>query len=162
MKHVYRVFVLLLLLSGIVLTAVAQSATPMPSDPVLTAEEIIAETEASRAVIEAYYEAQAGGNLDEIFAFLSPDSQAWTLNGPPEPIGYEETVGFFTAFRTAIPNLEITVHDIIAEGDKVVVRFTLTGTYAVEFAGQSAGTEFVQDLITIYRVEDGLIVEAWS
>jgi predicted ester cyclase len=55
-----------------------------------------------------------------------------------------------------------TVEDVVAEGDKVVVRWTNAGTHAGEFAGiPPTGKAFTIGGIDIYRVRDGLLCEHW-
>jgi steroid delta-isomerase-like uncharacterized protein len=65
--------------------------------------------------------------------------------------------------RNAFPNLRTTIEDLIAEGDKVVVRGTDTGTHTgAEFMGIPAkGRRFTLTWIDIFRIEDGKLVEAW-
>jgi steroid delta-isomerase-like uncharacterized protein len=157
MKHVYRVFVLLLL-SGVALTAFAQTSTPEPA----AETELTAEEQENRAVVEAYFEAQNSGDLEAAFALLSPDIVSWSTVDETEPLTYEALEGFFVGLQEAVPDLEVTVLDVITEGDRVVVRFGLTGTLAVEMMGQPAGSDFRESIITIYRVEAGKIVEVWS
>lgn len=55
-----------------------------------------------------------------------------------------------------------TVEDVIADGDKVVVRWTNSGTHSGEFAGIPAtGRPFTIGGIDIYRVRDDLLCEHW-
>jgi predicted ester cyclase len=55
-----------------------------------------------------------------------------------------------------------TIEDVIAEGDKVVVRWTNSGTNIGEFAGMPAtGRSFTIGGIDIYRVEGGKLAEHW-
>lgn len=54
------------------------------------------------------------------------------------------------------------IDDVVAEGDRVVVRWTNTGTHVGEFAGIPAtGKPFSIVGIDIYRVSEGLLVEHW-
>ena len=68
-----------------------------------------------------------------------------------------------TMQRDAFPNLHTTIEDLIAEGDKVVVRGRDTGTHTgAEFLGIPAkGRRFTLTWIDIFRIEDGKLVEAW-
>lgn len=70
---------------------------------------------------------------------------------------------FFAALRRAFPDLEITVEDQIAEGDKVVTRWTARGTHEGEFMGlPPTGKRAVISGIDIDRVADGKLVECWT
>ena len=55
-----------------------------------------------------------------------------------------------------------TVHDVVAAGDRVVVRWTNAGTHVGEFAGVPATARTFEIAgIDIYRVEEGLLAEHW-
>lgn len=68
------------------------------------------------------------------------------------------------AYREAFPDLEFTVEDCFAAGDKVVTRWIGQGTFENELMGQKATGERGQPVegITIDRFDDGLIVESWT
>jgi steroid delta-isomerase-like uncharacterized protein len=56
-----------------------------------------------------------------------------------------------------------TVEDVVAEGDRVVVRWTNAGTHVGEFAGMPAtGRPFTISGIDIYRIVDGKLCEHWD
>jgi steroid delta-isomerase-like uncharacterized protein len=64
--------------------------------------------------------------------------------------------------RKAFPDLHFTVEDQIAEGDKVVTRWTLNGTHQHEFMGlQPTGNKTTQMGISIFRISDGKVKEIW-
>jgi predicted ester cyclase len=67
------------------------------------------------------------------------------------------------AFRSAFPNMTITVEDTVTEGDKIAARCTVRATHAGEglrVAPTNQPIEFTG--MTIVRVKDGKIVEAWN
>ena len=62
----------------------------------------------------------------------------------------------------AYPDQHVTIDDVIAEGDRVVVRSTLNGTHQGEMQGIPAtGNPVSQPSITIFRLAKGKIVEGW-
>jgi steroid delta-isomerase-like uncharacterized protein len=66
------------------------------------------------------------------------------------------------AYRTAFPDLVTTVEDVIAEGDRVVVRGTDRGTQHGEFMGHAAsGRSVTTTWIEIFRMESSKAVEGW-
>jgi steroid delta-isomerase-like uncharacterized protein len=68
-------------------------------------------------------------------------------------------LGTFSAF----PDIKRPVEDLVAAGDKVVARWTSFGTHSGEFMGVPATGRFLRTSgITIFRLEDGKIVEEWS
>ena len=68
-----------------------------------------------------------------------------------------------TAFLGAFPDLHVTVEDLIAEGDKIVGRVTLTGTHQGELMGIPAtGKKVSFSEILIVRISNGKAVEQWE
>ena len=64
----------------------------------------------------------------------------------------------------AFPDFNVTVEDVIAEGEKVVRRYTTRGTHQgqTEMFGPPTGRQIEQKGITIHRIEDGKIAEEWE
>lgn len=79
---------------------------------------------------------------------------------PPGPEGLKQVAsGYFTAF----PDLRITVEDQIAEGDKVVTRWTSGGINTGSLFGMPATHKAATITgITITRVVGGKVVETWT
>ncbi len=75
--------------------------------------------------------------------------------------GYKHLVRWL---HTAMPNLRMDIEDMIAEGDKVVMRFRGSGTHEgeTEAFGPPTGKRMEITGITIKRLADGKIVEAWT
>ncbi len=97
--------------------------------------------------------------LDEVYA---PDV-VW--HEPDQEIrGLEQAKQFVTTYKTAFPDMTVTVEDVIAEGDKVVTRVTLRGTHQgeTEEFGPPTGRQFEGEGITISRIVNGKIVEDWD
>jgi predicted ester cyclase len=67
-------------------------------------------------------------------------------------------------FRASFPDIHMEVIDLIAEGDKVVGRFTCSATHLGEWLGHApTGRRFERvDEVAIFRLRDGKIVHAWS
>ena len=65
-------------------------------------------------------------------------------------------------YEAAFPRYALDVEDLIAEADKVVLRFTLRATYGGGFMNIPAtGQQVAVPGIIIYRIADGKIVEHW-
>jgi predicted ester cyclase len=61
------------------------------------------------------------------------------------------------------PDIHLTVEDVIAEGDKVVARNTVTGTHQGEFMGLApTGNPVTYNEIFIFRFVDGRMAETWG
>ncbi len=102
------------------------------------------------------------GNIEAIDELIDPgvvDHAAL----PGFPTGREGAKQFFAMMRSAFPDLHLTIEDMIAEGDKVVMRSTWSGTHQGEFMGIPAtGRRVTVSAIDISRVADGRIVEHWE
>jgi predicted ester cyclase len=65
--------------------------------------------------------------------------------------------------RAAFPDLRLTVEEMVAEGERVPVRFTARGTHQGEFWGAPpTGIRVAWEAISIVRVAGGKIAERWS
>lgn len=74
----------------------------------------------------------------------------------------EELKHHIAFYEAAFPNYEFIAEDMIAEGDKVVVRSTFRGTHKGDLMGIApTGKQVTMPLILIYRLADDKIVEHW-
>ena len=67
-------------------------------------------------------------------------------------------------FRASFPDMRMDIVDLIAEGDKVVGRFTCSGTHLGDWLGHPpTGRRFEKIAeVYIFRIQDGRIVHAWG
>jgi len=66
-------------------------------------------------------------------------------------------------FMSIFPDMRTTAEDVIAEGDKVTVRWTFTGTQTGEWAGiLPTNKQATWAGVAIYRIADGKVVEGWQ
>jgi predicted ester cyclase len=108
--------------------------------------------QANKAVIRRLVaEVLNGGRLeviDELYApELAPAARRW-----------------ITPFRASFPDVHMEVVELIAEGDKVVGRFTCSATHKGDWLGHApSGRRFERvDEVAIFRLRDGRITNAWS
>jgi steroid delta-isomerase-like uncharacterized protein len=97
--------------------------------------------------------------LDEVYA----SDLVW--HEPDQDVhGLEEARQFVTTYKTAFPDLNVTVEDVISEGDNVVTRYTIRGTHQgeIEEFGPPTGRQMELQGITVHRIADGKIVEEWE
>ena len=82
----------------------------------------------------------------------------------PEPRrGREAVRQVALLFRSAFPDLRLTLDDLVTAGDKVVARWTLSGTHQGAFMGAApTGKRATTGGIVIYRLEGGRIAEYWG
>jgi steroid delta-isomerase-like uncharacterized protein len=102
------------------------------------------------------------GNLDASVEFYAAD---FVIHGVPAefPKGIEGVKFSVGGLRAAFPDLHFTIDDLIAEGDKVVNRWTWTGTHKAEYFGiPPSGKKVTSTGISIVRFADGKMVEGWN
>jgi steroid delta-isomerase-like uncharacterized protein len=105
------------------------------------------------------------GNLDLVDELFAAD---YVLHDPGIPGGELRGPEDFkqrwvSMFRTAYPDLQLSVEDQIAEGDKVVARYTGRGTHQGELMGiPPTGNEVSVGGIIISRVSGGRVEEEWN
>ena len=118
-------------------------------------------SEENKAIAHSSWEIFNQNKPDLIDEMYTPDL---VLNEPDKALqGSEEAKQFVSTFLEAFPDLQVTVEDEIAEGDKVVTRWTIRGTHQGELMG-IAPTDKQIELkgITIHRFEGDKIVEEWE
>ena len=99
-------------------------------------------------------------DLDRIRASATPDARFY--GWAPEVLDADGYKAFMSGLLAAFPDSRFLVDDVIAEGDKVVVRHRLQGTHQAEPQGIPAtGREVEISGIVIFRIEEGKIAEAW-
>jgi steroid delta-isomerase-like uncharacterized protein len=96
------------------------------------------------------------GSLDTLTAILDPDC-AFGMPGMPSSV--EGMLQVLPVFRTAFPDLQVTLGEMIAEDDKVAYRLTWTGTHIGEFMGIAATGKHVTVTEThVDQIVNGKIV----
>ncbi len=102
------------------------------------------------------------GNYAALNDIVAADIVVHAATPGEEIHGPEGIKRFYGMLRTAFPDLRFTVEDQIAEGDRVVTRWTATGTHDGEFQGiPPTGKQVRLTGIDIDRLADGKVVECW-
>jgi steroid delta-isomerase-like uncharacterized protein len=118
-------------------------------------------SEANKALVRRFYDALNKGDMDALDAFVAQDvvdhnplpNQAPGLKGVKDAIN---------VFRGGFPDIRVTNEDVLAEGNKVVVRSVGRGTNTGSMLGIPAtGKQVEFGSIDIFVVKDGKLVEAW-
>lgn len=81
----------------------------------------------------------------------------------PQPTRDRESfLGMLDAVHAAIEGFRLVEHDVVAEGDRVATRWTVTGTHKGELGGiPPSGRPLSISGLSIYRIADGHIAEGW-
>lgn len=90
---------------------------------------------------------------------ISPDVIFYAPTSPDPLTGFQGYVDVLNMMRGAMPDVQWKPEEVIAEGDKVVIRFTMTGTQSNPFMGMPATNKPVSvTAMNIYELRDGKIV----
>jgi steroid delta-isomerase-like uncharacterized protein len=115
--------------------------------------------ETNKAIVRRYIGQVLSNQRHDLIDEFMAESVELHGVGPPI-IGRTALVEFYTMFFAAFPDWHTTIDDMVAEGDKVVVRITSNGTNLGDYQAISAtGKTYTQHAIVIYRLTNGKIVE---
>ncbi len=101
-------------------------------------------------------------NVAAVDEFLAP---GYVLRTAPEgtPSSRDAVKQFIGMYLEAFPDLRISIDELLAVEDKVVGRFTFTGTHGGELMGLPPTQRRISvRQIAIYRIENGKVVEEWE
>jgi steroid delta-isomerase-like uncharacterized protein len=115
----------------------------------------------NKAVASRLFEAINSGNLDELPEVVAADvvdHNAVIFMEPDGPGGVQEGIRMLLQ---GFPDLLLRTEELIAEGDQVVARFTMSGTNTGDYRGLPAPTQqhFESEAIAILRIADGKVAE---
>ncbi len=118
----------------------------------------------SKALVAAWFEAWNTGNvslLDNVFDKNVVDNSAGQIPGLPKGIeGMRQSIQMY---RAGFPDAHMRVDDTLVDGDKIVVRWTATGTNTGPMMGMPPTGKKVSVIgMGISRVAGGKIVESWG
>jgi len=132
-------------------------------------------TEDNKNVIREHFAAMERGDLDEAASYWSADgvNHASGRTGKRPPPGPEGLIGVLRSLRLAYPDRRWQIDDLIAEGDMVSCRMTVSGTYGeippirvesawmMETAPTGKPYSNVHQ-VHVFRVVDGKLTEHWA
>jgi steroid delta-isomerase-like uncharacterized protein len=118
--------------------------------------------EDNKAVLRRFYREFWTEGRQEVIDELLADDYVDHQPLPGFPTGKPGFAALLKMWRTGFPDMQEEVQDLIAEGDKVVGRFTMSGTHTGEFLGLApTGRRVSMTGIDVVRIQDGQIIEFW-
>jgi steroid delta-isomerase-like uncharacterized protein len=125
-----------------------------------------AEETANKTAFRRFHDAANTGDIEVISKtideFVEPDAVIRTPL-PIDATGTDALKQIWAMLLRIYPDIHLTVEDLIAEGDKVVGRTTVTGTHQGEFMGVAAtGNSVTYNEMFMFRFADGRVVETWG
>lgn len=125
-----------------------------------------AQTASNKATARRFHEAMNTGDAELISTTIDELVEPDALIRTPLPLqttGAEALKEVFARLHRIFADLHITVEDLIAEGDRVVARNSVTGIHRGEYLGHApTGRSVTYDEIFIFRFVDGRIAETWG
>jgi predicted ester cyclase len=120
----------------------------------------------NKEIYRRFHAAVNSGDLATIGAaidrYLDPDARFHT----PEPSGVTAAQAqrrIWAVLLRAFPDIHVTVDDLLADGDKIVARQTVTGTNSGEYRGRPpTGKSVTYREIFIARMADDRITDLWG
>lgn len=115
------------------------------------------------AIVRKFFDVgPSKGDLAAADAILAPEFSLHTPLPTPGP-GIEAMNNVITTCRAAFHGLNVTIDDIMADGDKVTARFTARGMHTGEFMGLPPTAKAITMTgIEIFLVKEGMITELWG
>lgn len=113
------------------------------------------------AAIESAVAQMNAGNVDGYLELYADDL---TVHGyPPGVEGKAGVSEFYRSFRSGFSDFELTIEDVLTDGDKVAGRYTIRGTHSGELMGvPGSGNKVELDGQSFFRFENGRVVERWQ
>src|SRR5262249_37294086 len=119
--------------------------------------------EDNELLVSRYFNEVMNEGKLEVIDEIAAHNFAFRIPTLPEPIrGPDGFKQFVTGLRNGFPDIHFTVEREIADGDKVAVRWLITGTHQGPFLGVPPTGKHVQDQgIDIFHIADNKILEIW-
>src|SRR5919107_4392679 len=120
-------------------------------------------SEEKKALVRRFYEAHLKGDLDAMQEMMAPDFADRSLFPGEEGSDREAYIQGIAEDQASISSMRFTIDDQIAEGDKVVTRYTERSVHRGEYLGVAPiGKEVFSTGIDIHRIAGDKISEEWS
>lgn len=118
-------------------------------------------TQENKAIVRRIYEELWDGRrLEVAHELIAEGAVNYDTGLTAHPFGPEEMKGTVEMITAAFPDNRHEIEEVLAEGDTVVLRCTLTGTHRGEFMGiPPTGRRIEVNEIHIYRMREGKAVE---
>jgi steroid delta-isomerase-like uncharacterized protein len=123
--------------------------------------EMVMSTEMNKAIVQRYFaEIWNAGNAEAVDALVSADAVGHVPEGTLQ--GREVLKQRVQVLNSIYSAPVFTVEDTVAEGDKVMARWTFRGQHSGDYMGTPAtGREVTLSGMNLFRIRDGQISEIW-
>lgn len=135
-------------------------AGALPDEEKATVDPVEVNKKAARLFVEDVYNDR---NLEAIPLYVDPEFHDHSPGAPPHAEGPDFVREQAEFTLSAFPDLEFEILRLVGEGDKVAIHWKMTGTSSGVLGGPgSRGREVEIQGISLFRYEDGFVVESWD
>ena len=118
--------------------------------------------EENKEIVRRFWGVWEDGNIGLVDELVGSDYVNHSPGMPDQPEGPEGIKAVVNMFRGGMPDLRVVIEDVIAEGEKVMMRYRIEGTHEGELFGvPPTGRRVSIESITVERVSGGKIREHW-
>jgi len=107
----------------------------------------------NKALINRTYEKINQGDLNAFFELCAPE---YIEHLTDRDMSLKQSIEFEASFFAQFPDINITINDMVAEGDKVAMLVTWRA------ANKDSGKKVEMTNANIFKIAKGRIVEAWN
>jgi steroid delta-isomerase-like uncharacterized protein len=118
--------------------------------------------EQNKEIVQRYWDEKWNERRPEILDELQTPDVVYHGTSM-EMKGIEEYKQVYSSYLSAFHDTQVTIEDLIAEGDKVMSRLKIRGVHKGELEGlPPTGKTFTSSFFTVFRLVDGKIAEEWE
>ena len=122
-----------------------------------------AQEQENKQVVRRFFELLDRHDTESMEQLLvSSTNYSFHIGETSSPVDWNEHRRLLTSVNNSFPDLRHEIIDMVAEGDKVAVRLSVTGTHKGDFQGvPPTGNKLSLDEMGFITIIDGKITEGW-
>jgi len=119
--------------------------------------------EENKQLCRDYFDAFLRRDVEWMDRHVAPEFVRHDPGLPFEVRGPEGVAQLHDALLPAFPDMELPLHDLVAEGEKVLVRLTILATHAGPFGElEATGRRIEVPVLDLFQIQDDRLVEHWA
>lgn len=109
------------------------------------------------------YQAMESGNYEGLENYIAEDIKEHSPDPFVQGSGLEYVKNVFKEYKRIFPDLKVKINDMVAEGNKLAVYITITGTHSGEIMGKTPGNKKVTvEGIDLVHFKNGKVSDYWG
>ena len=120
-------------------------------------------TEANKQIVRDYFKAFLAADETWWAKHIAPTFRRHDPGLPFEVVGPAGVKKLADALLPAIPDMQLPIVDLVAEGEKVLARLSVKGTHKGELMGVPAtGKKIDIGVLDLFHIREGKLIEHWA